>query len=126
MVISSLSGTALLVLWARAARNRERKMQAGAQAMHVGAAIAAIAIWWGYTAGENEMGGARALVVVLLGFLLGAGLLQLKSYRDAHAEDEFGSKYAESGVPLMHIAGHTLLGLAAIAIVVIAAVRGVS
>ncbi len=126
MIISTVSGTALLILWGRAARNRERKVQAGAQAMHAGAGIAAIAIWWGYTAGENEMGGARALAVVLLGFLLGAGLLQLKGYRDARADDEFGSKYAETGVPLMHIAGHTVLGLAAIAVVVVAAVRGFS
>ena len=124
MIISTFSGSALLVLWARAARNRDRKVQAGAQAMHAGAGVAAIAVWWAYTSGEDEMGGARVLAVVLLGFLLGAGLLQLKGYRDARAEDEYGAKYAETGVPLTSIAGHTLLGLAAIAIVVIAAVRG--
>jgi hypothetical protein len=124
LVLSTLGGSALLVLWARAARTRERKVDPGAQAAHAGLGLSAIALWWGYTSGADEMGGARAFVVILLALLLGAGLLQLKAYRDARDDDEFGDKYAESAIPLVHIAGHVAFGLAAIAVVVIAAVRG--
>ena len=124
LVLSTVGGTALLVLWARAARTRDRKVEAGAQALHAGLGLTAIAIWWGYTSGADEMGAARVVVVVLLAGLLLAGLFQLKAYRDARSEDEYGEKYAETAIPLMHIAGHVLFGLAAIAVVVVAAVRG--
>jgi hypothetical protein len=124
MILSTAGGTALLILWARAARTRDHTVLAGAQATHAGLGLAAIALWWGYVSGADEMGGARVFVVVLLAGLLIAGVLQLKGYRDARSADEFGEKYAESAVPLMHIAGHVLFGIAAIAVVVIAAIQG--
>jgi hypothetical protein len=124
LILSTIGGTGLLVLWGRAARTRERKVDAGAQAAHAGLGLTAIALWWGYTAGANETGGMRVFVVVLLAGLLGAGLLQLRAYRDARREDEYGERYAETAIPVMHIAGHVLFGLAAIAVVVIAAIQG--
>jgi len=124
LILSTIGGTGLLALWARAARTKERKVDAGAQALHAGLGLTAIALWWGYTAGANEMGGMRVFVVVLLAGLLGAGLLQLRAYRDARREDEFSERYAETAIPVMHIAGHVLFGLAAIAVVVIAAIQG--
>jgi hypothetical protein len=124
LILSTFGGSALLVMWARAARTRERKVDAGAQAAHAGLGLSAIALWWGYTSGADEMGAARVFVVILLALLLGAGLLQLKAYRDARADDELGEKYAETAIPLVHIAGHVVFGLAAIAVVVIAAIRG--
>lgn len=124
MILSAIGGTALLVMWGRAARTRERKVNVDAQVIHAGLAITAIALWWGYTSGASEMGGARAMVIVLLGLLLLAGLAQLKGYRAARREDEIGDRFAESAIPLKHIAGHVLFGLAAIAVVVIAAVVG--
>lgn len=124
MILSTVGGTVLLILWARAARTKERKVDANAQAIHAGLAVTAIAVWWGYTSGAAEMGAARAFVIVLLAGLLLAGIAQLKAYRDARKEDEYGQRYAETSIPLMHIAGHVVLGLAAIAVVVIAAVQG--
>lgn len=124
MILSTIGGTALLVMWGRAARTRERKVSADAQAIHAGLAVTAIALWWGYTSGASEMGGARVMVVVLLGLLLLAGLAQLKGYRTARREDEIGDRYAESAIPLKHIAGHVVFGLAAIAVVVVAVVVG--
>jgi hypothetical protein len=124
LVVSTIGGFVLLALWARAARTRQRKVDAGAQAAHAGLALTAIACFWGYTAGTAEMGGMRAFVIVLLAGVLIAGLLQLKAYRDARSEDEFGERYAESSVPMLHVAGHVLFGLIAIAVVVVAAVQG--
>jgi hypothetical protein len=124
LIASTVGGVGLLVLWARAARTKERKVDAGAQAMHAGLALVAIACFWGYTAGANEMGGMRAFVIVLLACLLLAGLVQLRAYRAARREDEFGERYAESAIPLVQVAGHVLFGLIAIAVVVVAAVQG--
>lgn len=124
LIASTIGGVGLLVLWARAARTKERKVDPGAQATHAGLAITAIACFWGYTAGASEMGGMRAFVIVLLAGVLLAGLLQLKAYRDARREDEYGERYAESSIPLVHIAGHVVFGLIAIAVVVVAAIQG--
>jgi hypothetical protein len=124
LIVATVSGLVLFSMFASAARGRERAIDAGVIASHGGVGLVAIAVWFGFTTGGQELGGARPFTIVLLALVLLAGLLMLRTVARSRAEDPGGDSIPEASISPLHIAGHVVVGSAAIIAVVIAAVRG--
>ncbi len=124
MGISGLGGTGLYVLARMTTKDRERTIDTTSLVLHSSFAVVAVAVWFVYAAGASEFGGARALVPVLLAVVLLAGLAMLRTVLTARRNDPDGERIAEAAINPLHIVGHVLVGVAAIAVVLIAAIRG--
>jgi hypothetical protein len=124
MLVATVSGLVLFSMFAAAARGRERAIEAGVIASHGGVGAVAIAVWFAFLTGSSEMGGARAFTVVLLALVLVAGLLMLRTVAVSRKDDPHGDTIPEATVNPLHIAGHVIVGSAAIIAVVVLAIRG--
>ena len=123
MLVATVSGLVLFSMFALAAKGKSRAIEAGVIASHGGVGAVAIVVWFGFTSGESEMGGARAFTLVLLGLVLAAGLLMLRTVARSRHDDPVGDVIPEAAISPLHIAGHVVVGSAAIIAVVIAALR---
>lgn len=124
MLVATVSGIVLFSMFASAARGRERAIEAGAIASHGGVGAVAIATWFAFITGSSEMGGARAFTIVLLAGVLVPGLLMLRTVAQSRKDDPNGDAIPEAAVNPLHIAGHVVVGSAAIIAVVVLAIRG--
>lgn len=124
LIVATVSGLVLFAMFVRAARGRERAIDAGAIAAHGGVGGVALATWFAFTTGGNELGGARGFSILLLAVVAGAGLLMLRTVGASRRDDPGGDTIPEAAVSPLHIAGHVIVGTVAIVAVVAAAVAG--